>query len=166
MSYVRGGFSRVKNIVEGRSNIRVLATVIGGALLVLSVIPAAHTIRFAAAAESATGRLEFVNERGRRGRVYYRASFNPSTPPGPQLESLRRRNAEREGRASPSGDFIFTSIDPLLGLLHGQTAPVLYNPSDPNEAVVDTFSSLYAYSILMLAAGTPLTLWGMWKRRK
>ena len=58
-------------------------------------------------------------------------------------------------------ELIFRSYNPLIGILFEGSAPVIYNPLDPNEASVNTVTSLYGYAIMTLIAGAVLIGWSI-----
>lgn len=138
---------------------RILITLIGLVLIAYSLTQVVKTIKFINSAKLAMGSLTEVNEKGRRGRLYYRVSFKPDLPRGPEFEELIRINIEREGRASLYEEFIFRSYNPLVGILFEGSAPVIYDPLDPNEASVNTVTSLYGYALMPFIAGAVLIGW-------
>lgn len=143
------------------SRSRILITLIGLGLLTFSLTQFVKTIKFINSAEEAVGSLTEVNEKGRRGKLYYRVSYNPDIPRGHEFETFRRINIEREGYASMYEEFIFRSYNPLLGIWFEGSVPVIYNPLDPNEASVNTVTSLYGYAITPLIAGAVLIGWSV-----
>lgn len=138
---------------------RILIALIGLVLFAFSLTQVFKTIKFINSAKAAIGSFTEVNEKGRRGKLYYRVSFKPDLPRGPEFEKFRRINIEREGHASMNEDFIFRSYNPLAGILFEGSAPVIYDPLDPNEASVNTFTSLYGYALMTLLAGVVLMGW-------
>jgi hypothetical protein len=148
------------------SRSRTILTLIGLGLLTFSLIQVVKTIKFIDSAKLAVGSLTEVNEKGRRGKLYYRISFNPAIPRGPEFETFRRINIEREGHASMREEFIFRSYNPLVGMLFEGSAPVIYNSVDPNEASVNTVTSLYGYAITSSIVGAALIVWSVRGKRK